>query len=347
MRFRSIAFLAVITACGAPAPRTPTPAASTGTLVVLNKSAKTASLVAPSDGTTFASIPTGDGPHEIAVTADGKRAIVSNYGTPKTPGNTVSLLDIEGRRSLATIDLGAHRHPHGLAWLPDGRRFVVTSETSRALLVVDAYARRVDAPIPIGEQTTHMVAVAPDGKIAYTANIGSGSVTMVDLVSTSVIRTTATGAGAEGIDVAPDGARVWVTNRGANTISVLDAKSLDVVATVETTAFPIRVKLTPDGRRALVSHARASELAIFDATTMMRTATIAFPLDPAKAVPTMFGDTFGGSAIPIGVLIAPGGTTAYVATAATDEIHEIDIDRAALSRAFRAGREPDGMAWAR
>jgi YVTN family beta-propeller protein len=64
------------------------------------------------------------------------------------------------------------------------------------------------------------VAVTPDRSRAFVANIGSGTVTAVDLRSQKVLGHVRTGKGAEGIAVTPDGKEVWVTNRSADTVSV-------------------------------------------------------------------------------------------------------------------------------
>ena len=106
-----------------------------------------------------------------------------------------------------------------------------------------------------------MVAVTPDGKRAFVANIGSGSVTAIDLAAGKSLGDIKTGDGAEGIDATPDGKHVWVTNRAADTVSVLDAGSLAVVASVPSTSFPIRAKVTPDGKHVLVTNARSGDLA--------------------------------------------------------------------------------------
>ena len=64
------------------------------------------------------------------------------------------------------------------------------------------------------------------------ANIGSGSVTALDLESGENLGSVATGDGAEGVAVTPDGSQVWVTNRGADTVSRVDPETLEVTKTL-------------------------------------------------------------------------------------------------------------------
>jgi YVTN family beta-propeller protein len=319
-------------------------AAFAETLVVLNKAEATASLIDLASGSVVATLPTGEGPHEAAVSPDGRQALCANYGTRQAPGSTLTLIDVPSARVVKTIDLGEHSRPHGLAWL-DGRRAVVTAEASRALLLVDVEAGRVEAAIPTGQEVSHMVAVTPDGRRAFVANIGSGSVTAVDLEARKTLGNIATGRGAEGIDVTPDGKTVWVTNRAEDTVSILDAARLEVVASLPSKAFPIRARVTPDGKRVLVSNARSGDITVFDVERRAEVARIGLKQEATASEGRLFGDQFGQSSVPIGVVIHPDGRRAWVAHANADAISVLDLEKGVPVATVRAGKEPDGMAY--
>ena len=68
-------------------------AASAETLIVANKSDATVSLVNLLDGEVAATVPTGQGPHEVAVSFDGTTAVVTDYGTRDAPGSTLTVID--------------------------------------------------------------------------------------------------------------------------------------------------------------------------------------------------------------------------------------------------------------
>ena len=316
--------------------------AQQGTLIVLNKADATASLIDLASGHVAATLPTGHAPHEVAVSPDGRWAVVSNYGAQQ-PGNTLTVLDLTRRAVARTVDLGAYQRPHGLAWTGDGRRVVVTAEASRAVLVVDATRWQVDRAISTDSLGVHMVAVSADGRRAYAASIPAGSVVMLDLDRGLAVRTTRTGAGSEGIAAAPNGHEVWVANRVANTIGILDAATLALEDTLPSAVFPIRVRFTPDGRRALVSNARSGEVRLFDVATRKPLATIRIPFDSTRAALTMLGAQLAGSAVPIGVLATPDGRHAYVAASAMGEVLELDLETHAITRHIPTGHEPDGL----
>lgn len=315
-----------------------------GTLVVANKAEATASLVDVVSGRVVATLPTGEGPHEVAVSPDGETAVVTDYGVRGAPGSTLTVIDLPGRKVAKTIDLGEHTRPHGVAFLPGGDRIAVTAEGSRSLLVVDLEAGTVEKAISTGAEVSHMVALAPDGSRAYVANIGSGSATVIDLAGGTKVGDVATGEGAEGIAVTPDGG-IWVTNRAAGTVTRIDPESLEVVATLESPGFPIRAEVTPDGRHLLVTNAEAGELSVIDVAERKTLRRVDLDLAASGTEGRLFGDRFGGSSVPIGVEIAPDGKTAWIAHANADAVQVLDLETWKPTGVLEAGKEPDGMAY--
>ena len=329
-------FVAIVMTAGLAA------AAAADTLVVLNKSDATASLIDLAKGMAVATLPTGQAPHEVDVSPDGTLALVANYGTREAPGSTLTVIDVPGARVVRTLDLSPHKRPHGVKWI-DGRRAAVTSEESKALLIVDVEAGKVESAIATGHETSHMVALTRDRSRAFVASIGSGTVTAIDLQAGKSLSVIPTGKGAEGIDVTPDGAQVWATNREADTVSVIDARTLAVVATLPSKSFPIRARVTPDGRWVLVSNARSGELAVFDAK--QKTEARRIPLKAELRATEGRLMQFGDSSVPIGVVVHPGGKRAWVAHANADVITVLDLEKWAPAGTLKAGREPDGMAY--
>lgn len=315
-------------------------------LIILNKSDNTASVLDAKTGASRATVPVGKGPHEVEVLADGKTAAVSNYGTREDGGRTLTLIDVEKGAALGNIDLPEGARPHGLKALADGR-LLVTAEGLKELMIIDPKARKVAARIPTGKEVTHMVAAAPDGKRAYVANIGSGSVTVLDVAGAKVVKDIPTGEGAEGIATSPDGGEVWVTNRGADTVSIIDTKTLEIAATIKVPKFPIRVKITPDGKRALVSCAQSGDVAVFDTASRREVTRVSID---REAVPgsdaRLFSDRFGKSPVPVGLLIAPDGKRAWVASTNADVVSAIDLASLTVVGRLTAGKEPDGLAGA-
>ena len=314
------------------------PMARAATLVVANKAGASASLIDLESGTVAATLPTGEGPHEVGISPDGRQALVTNYAND---GNSLTLIDIPGARVVRTIDLGEYSSPHGVEWL-DAVRAAVTVEDNKALIVVDTESGAVEQAIGTDQEVSHMVALDPGGKRAYVTNIGSGSLTVLDLEQGERVRNIPTGGGAEGIAVSPSGLHAWVTNRADDTVTVLDAGTFEVVKEIPSAGFPIRATASPGGQ-VLVTRARAGELVIYDAASQEEVRTVAFDLASLDAGDRLFGDRFGDSSVPIGVVVNGDGSRAFVAHANADVITEIDLSNGEILRVLRAGKEPDGM----
>lgn len=319
--------------------------AGQGTLVVLNKAEATASLIDIDSGKVVATVPTGKGPHEVDVSPDGALAVATNYGTGSEEGSSLTVIEIPSARSVKTIDLGEFRRPHGIDWLEDGRTVVVTAEGNKALLTVDVTAGTVTGSVPTGQEVSHMVVVTPDGRRAFVANIGSGSITAIDLETKKHVKDIPTGAGAEGIAITPDGSEVWVTNRAEDTVTVIDASSLEIVKHMGSKSFPIRAKITPDGRHALVSNARSGDVSVFSTQSKEEVRRVDMALSAEDLEGRLFGGQFGDSSVPIGILVRPDGKVAYVANANADLVSIIDLESWKTAGVLGAGREPDGLGY--
>lgn len=312
------------------------PALAQGELLVGNKRADTVWRLSLEDGRRLAEIASGAGPHEIAVSADGRRAVVTDYGH-HAPGHSLTVLDLADGTAPRSIALGAHGRPHGLR-LRGAAEALVTTEQSHALLRVDVARGEVLQAIEVGAGLGHMVALGVDGRTAYVSKIEAGTVSRIDLVEGRKTHEVAAGRGAEGIEVAPDGS-VWVTNRDEDTVTVHDPDTLARRATLASKGFPIRVAFTPDGRHALVTNARAGSLSVFDAADHRLVAAVPLRPDGADEGQSLLGS----GAMPIGVIADPARPRVYVAISGADRIAVIDRDTWQVVAYWPTGREPDAL----
>src|SRR5215470_12883166 len=84
------------------------------TLLVGNKEENSLAFVDPASGKVLGRVPTGEGPHEVAASTDGKLAFVANYGTGPSPGSTISVIDAVNMKELKKVDVRPLARPHGL-----------------------------------------------------------------------------------------------------------------------------------------------------------------------------------------------------------------------------------------
>jgi DNA-binding beta-propeller fold protein YncE len=314
------------------------------TLLVVRKTDDAIDFMDPGSGLRLASVALGHAPHEVSVSPDGKRAAITNYGTRERPGSTLSIVDLEQPREIRRIDLAPHTRPHGVAWFaPD--RIAVTAEGTKHLVIVDPDAGRVASAIETGQDVSHMVAVSADATRAYVTNIGSGTTTALDLVAARKLGDIATGAGSEALAVTPNGRDLWVAARAAGEIAVVDTATLAILARLPLPGIPIRIAMTPDGATALVTCAGSSELVAYDVATrtVRARAKVDVPLAP-DAAERPFARLAPGSALPVGLLVARDGRSAFVAATMSDRVVQYDVSTLAPTRTIEVGGEPDGLA---
>ena len=316
---------------------------STGSLIVLNKSEATATIFSLETGGVVATLGTGIGPHEVAVSPDGRTAVVCNYG--ERPLSTLTVISLERKRPVRTIHLGGYEAPHGIEFLPDGERIIATVERSRAVIVVNVKTGEVERAVSTGELGCHMIALTPDGKLAFATDIGAGSICVLNMDEGKAVKTMVTGKGAEGVAVTPDGMEAWVANREADTVSVIDTSSLEIIETIPSASFPIRIKFTPDGRTALVSNARTGDVAVFDVESKKEVRRISMEVKPSEDLDGRLFNQFGTSPTPIGIVITPEGNLAFIANTRADIVTVIDLKAWKIRARLIAGKEPDGMAY--
>lgn len=301
---------------------TPSPA-----LLVLNKEENTLAIVHPDTGRVAARVPTGNGPHEIAVSADGRTAFVTNYGTGSAPGNSLSVIDLRAQKE-SRADLSPMQRPHGIDYR-DGRVYF-SAEGNLMVGGYDPSAKRTDFLLGTGQQGTHMVLAGRDANTLYTTNMGSDSVSVLENASGAWRATVVpVGKGPEALDLSPDGRELWVAHSRDGSVSVIDTASKKVVATIGLkTRRSNRLKFTRDGKQVLVSDLSGGELVVVDAATRTERKRIRM-----------------GNA-PEGILMHPDGKTAFVAVAGDNHVAVLDLSRLEVVRKIETGKGPDGMAWA-
>lgn len=295
-----------------------------GTLLVGNKGENTLSFIDLATGRELGRAATGRMPHEIAISPDGRQAAVVSYGE-----RAIDIFDVGTRAKLRTIDLSPNEGPHGIAWLPDGR-ILATTERSRSLAIVDTGNGDAVTAIATGQEGTHMVAVTPDRRRAFTANIPAGTVSVLDLAAGTKLADIAVGGRPEGIALTPDGRTLWVGDLEGARVQAFDAASLERLAEVRTGPVPIRVAASPDGRWIVTSNMGDGSLTIVDARTRAAVRTI-----------EVSGTQEAGQ---VTILFSADGRRLYAAETGRNQIAEVDLAAGRVIRRLAAGAQGDGLA---
>jgi YVTN family beta-propeller protein len=305
-----------------------TQAQSSARLLVLNKEEATLAIIDPASGKVLARVPTGDGPHELVTSSDGKTAFASNYGTGTAPGHTISMIDVPSQKEIRRIDVAPLGRPHGLAFA--GGKLYFSAEANKKIARYDPATDKVDWEFASGQNGTHMVLPAKDLRTIFTSNIGSDNVSAVEQRPDGTWTQTLipVGKGPEGIDLSPDGRSVWSAHSRDGGVSIIDVATRKVTQTIDVgTKRSNRIKLTPDGKFALISDLEGGELVVVDAVARKEIKRLPLGKQPE------------------GILMAPGGARAFVAVNGDNNVAVIDLRTWTVVSRIAPGTGPDGLAW--
>lgn len=298
----------------------------TGTVIVTNKTPSTATVIDVGTGRTLATIPTGAGPHEIALSSDARTAVVTDYSGQ--PGRTLTVIDVPSFTVVRTIDMGEYARPHGIRFLPGDSLVAVTSEQSGNVVIVNVVVGAIRRAIATQGLVSHMVGVTADGLRAYTSNMRSNSVSELDLRTGQFIRSIPVPTTPEGINVTPDGKEVWVGSNNTGKVSVIDPATWTVTTAAEGFAWPYRMLFTPDVKTVLIPDLTREELRVFDRSSRNEVARLPFP---------------GGG--PQGIAITPDGRYVLLSLSKQARVAIIDMTTRAVVGSLAAGDTPDGIVY--
>ena len=112
-----------------------------------------------------------------------------------------------------------------MAFFPGDTLLAVTSEVSRAVLLVDFRSGRVIGSVPTNGRASHMLAMSSAGDELFTTNIVDGSISRLDIAKRETKRVIPVAKSVEGIAISPDGKRVWVGSNGDSIVVGIDHRS--------------------------------------------------------------------------------------------------------------------------
>lgn len=306
--------------------------APTGYLAVANQGDHTALLIDLSSGQTLARVQVGVNGHELAVSHDGHFAYVPIYGNsgvgkPGTDGTSIDIVDLRTHKLSGHIDLGKPLRPHRAAFGPDGLLYV-SAELADSLYAIDVNTRKIVAEIPTGAPESHMFVISPDGKRAYTANVGAGSVSVLDLEKRSLVTVIPVAKTVQRVSITPDGRFVFTHDQNQNNsrIAVIDTATNRITDWIHVPASVYSSAPTPNGRW-LLANSGSGKLFVIALDTRKVVGTFDIP----KAI----GE----------IAINSDGSKAYISCPQAGTIEVFDLTNNKLETPIKLTPGVDGLAW--
>ena len=271
--------------------------------------------------------------HEVVASPDGKTAYVPIYGNsgvgkPGTDGRTMVAIDIASRKVVGTVDFGHGVRPHCAVIGPKDGMLYVTTELDKSISIIDPKALKIVGTIPTGQPESHMLAITPDGKRGYTANVGPGTVSVLDMEKRKTITVIPVSGEVQRIAVSTDGKLAFTSDQTKPQLVVIDTASNKVKTWIPLPAAGYGTATTPDGRWLVVAVRTANKVAIVDLGAMKVAKLIDVPTAPQEA------------------LVRPDGKIAYVSCDASHKVAAIRTSDWTVEKLIDAGPSADGLAWA-
>lgn len=305
-----------------------------GTLLVANKGDHSLGLVDPSSGKQVATIAEeGVTGHEVIASPDGKVAYVPIYGNsgvgkPGTDGKNMVVIDLASHKIIGNLDFGHGVRPHCPIVGPKNGLLYVTTELDQTISIIDPKSLKIVGTVPTGQAESHMLAISADGKRGYTANVGPGTVSVLDLVNKKTVTVIPISKNTQRISVSRDDKWVFTADQTSPRLAVINASTNKVERWVDLPAPGYGTATTPDGRWLVVAVPKANKVAVVDLKTWKVEHTIDVPAAPQET------------------LVQPDGKMAYVSCDKSGQIVAIRTSDWTAQKTITAGKEADGLAWA-
>jgi YVTN family beta-propeller protein len=309
-------------------------AASGGILLVANKGDRALGIIDPNAGQQVASVAEGGNTgHEVIASPDGRVAYVPIYGDsgvgkPGTDGSNLVVVDIASRKVIGNVDFGHGVRPHCPQFGPKDGLLYVTTEIDNSITIIDPRTLKIVGAIPTSRPESHMLAISHDGHYGYTTNVGSGTVSVLDLESRKTIDVIPVASVIQRISLSVDNRVAFTSDQSKAQLAVIDLSTRKVKSWIPLPAQGYGTAPTPDGSWLVIAMPSAHQVAVLNLKTMKVEHTIDVPAAPQE------------------VLIRPDGAAAYVSCDASHKVAEIRTSDWTVARLIDAGPGADGLAWA-
>jgi len=204
----------------------------------------------------------------------------------------------------------------------------VTTEIENSVSVVDPRTLKVVRAIPTEQPESHMLAITRDGRRGYTANVGPGTISVLDLQAGKTLAVIPVATRIQRISLSVDDGMVFTSDQTKPELVVIDTAANKVKTRVSLPASAYGTAPTRDGRWLILALPAANKVAVVDLKTMKVAHTLDVPSSPQF------------------VLVRPDNEVAYVSCDASQKVAVIKLSDWKVEELIEAGRGADGLAWA-
>lgn len=307
-------------------------------LLVIQKGSDSLGIFDPASGHEIASVPEGGTTgHEVAASLDGRYAYVPIYGNsgvgkPGTDGHNIVVIDLQEHKIAGNLDFNHPVRPHLPTINPKDGLLYTTTELDHSITILDpkltaAGTLKIIGSIPTSQAESHMFAISHDGRRGYTANVGPGTVSVLDLATRKTIAVIPVSGNIQRVTISRDDRYVFTSDQTEKRLAVIDTGTNKLKQWIALPDIGYGSFATADNHWLLLTLPARNQVAAIDLTTMKVAHTIDVPSNP------------------IVVMARPDSKAAFVSCAGSDQVAEIDLTSWKVSQLIHTGKSPDGLAW--
>ncbi len=304
-------------------------------LLVAQKGDRSLAIVDPAQAKVIADVAeNGITGHEVAGSPDGRLAFVPIYGNsgvgrPGTDGKNIVVIDVAAHKIVGNIQFDHGVRPHCAVFGPTDGLLYVTTELDKTVTIIDPKTLKIVGAIPTGQPESHMLALSHDGRRGYTANVGPGTVSVLDIKARKTLAVIPVSGNTQRIAISNDDRWVFTADQTAPRMAVIDTTTNSLKTWVKLDGLGYGSAPTADGRWLLMPIPDENEVDVIDLQTMTVARTVAVGKNPQE------------------VLVRPDGKFAYVSCISSNQVAEIDLGTWKVTRMIATGSGTDGLSWAR
>jgi DNA-binding beta-propeller fold protein YncE len=274
---------------------------------------------------------TGQWAHEVATSPDGNTAYLPIYGNsgvgkPGIDGRYLLFVDIPAHQITGRLDLGRGVRPHCILYDRNRDLLYVTTELAQAITIVNPKTQQIVGSIPTGQPESHMLALSHDGKRGYTANVGPGTVSVLDIAARKTLAVISVSPNTQRISISNDDKLVFTADQTQPRLAAIDTATNKIKSWIALPALGYGTAPTRDGRSLLVAMPSANKVGVIDLATLKLSRTIDVCRSPQE------------------ILVRPDGI-AYVSCMASGQVAAIDVKKGSVQATIDVGQGADGLAW--
>lgn len=305
-----------------------------GRLLVAQKGDTSLAIVDPAAGAVIASVQEGGTTgHEVAGSPDGKLAIVPIYGNsgvgkPGTDGKNIVVIDLASHKIVENIEFDHGVRPHCAIFGPKDGMLYVSTELDHSITIIDPKTWKIVGSIPTGQPESHMFTIAHDGLRGYTANVGPGTVSVLDMKARKTLAIILISGQTQRITISNDDRWVFTADQTKPQMAVIDTATNKVKTWVPLSGLGYGAAATRDGKWLLMPIPAKNMVDVVDLGTMKVAHTVRVGADPQE------------------VLARPDGKVAYVSCLGANRVDEIDLATWKVTRSIATGKGSGGLGWA-